>query len=226
LYITYYAKIKKILYERVNVDAIRFYRNIRPVYNRSLIYTRLGYAKTNTFLEPERKRQIDKWITEAENLCGVDVIFRLVEISVEADVIFLDGSERLVSSSLAALLGNSGEAVLMASTSGFRITEEIERLQEAGEMARALVYDAAASEITDAGLDWLMGLLRQKLIREGRALTHMRYSPGYGDLTFYSQEILYRLLNLKEWGIELTEKCMLVPEKTVIAIAGIESYWN
>jgi len=187
------------------VNGIRFYRNIRPMYNRSLIYTRLGYAKAKTILEPDVKKLTDKWINEAEILCKVSVIFRPVKITVAKDEIIIDGSEKLTGSSLAALLENSDEAVIMAAASGPCITDQIKLLQQRGEMARALVYDAAASEITDAGLDWLIGLLKQWLIREGKVLTHMRYSPGYGDFDLSNQRIFYNLLNLNEWGIELTE---------------------
>lgn len=220
-----YDKMIKILYQRIKVDSIKFYRNVPAQYKKSLIYTRLGYEKTNTLIDPDRKKQIDKWITEAEALCRVDVVFRTVEISnTERDTIVLGNNEKITSSSLAALLRHSDEAVIMASTSGNRITDEIKRLQQAGEMAKALVYDAAASEITDAGLDWLMGFMQQQLMRLGKVLTHMRYSPGYGDLDLSNQDIFYRLLNLKEWGVEITDTCMLIPEKTVIAIVGIGSY--
>lgn len=208
------------------MSRIRFYRNIHPWYNRSLIYTRLGYAKSNTYIEPERKKQMDKWIACAEALCEVSVIFRTAGIKVGNDITTLDNGEKIKSSSLAELLRNSGEAVIMAATSGPRITDEIKRLQNAGDMAEALVFDAAASEITDAGLDWLMGFLRQQFVREGKSLTYMRYSPGYGDLDLSCQELFYRFLNLNEWGIELTEKFILIPEKTVTAIVGIESPEN
>lgn len=205
------------------MDRIKFFKNIPIRYKKSLIYTRLGYEKTNTRLEPGRKKQIEKWISEAEALCKVGIIFRAAEITIEKNVIILDNREKIISSSLSALLRNSNEAVLMAATSGPDITDKIKKYQQMGEMTRALVYDAAASEITDAGLDWLMGFLKQQLIREGKVLTHMRYSPGYGDLDLSNQDIFYRWLNLKEWGIELTEKYMLIPEKTVTAICGVES---
>jgi cobalamin-dependent methionine synthase I len=207
---------------RVKVENIKFFKNIPAQYSRSLIYTRLGYEKTNTRIETDRRRLIDRWITEAEELCETTVIYRTVEIAVHKNTITLDGGEKLESSSLAALLQNSGSAVLMAATAGSRITDEIRRLQESGDMAKALVYDAAASEITDAGLDWIMGLLRQQLIRRGMALTRMRYSPGYGDLDLSCQKVFYDLLSLNEWDIELNEKYILVPEKTVTAIVGIE----
>jgi len=209
------------------VDGIKFFKNIPTRYKRSLIYTRLGYEKTNTRIEYDRKRQVEKWINEAEALCDVCIIYRTAEITGrERDLVILDSKEKITSSSLAALVRHSNEAVLMAATSGHRITNEIKRLQQAGEMTKALVYDAAASEITDAGLDWLMGFLKQQFLRSGKVLTPMRYSPGYGDLDLSYQELFYRWLNLEQWGVELTDRYMLIPEKTVTAIVGIESLIN
>jgi len=58
--------------------------------------------------------------------------------------------------------------------------------------------------------------------REGKKLTKMRYSPGYGDLPLSNQKLIYDVLNLERLGISITERFMLVPEKSVIAIAGVE----
>lgn len=206
------------------MNRVNLFKCIRTQYKKSLIYTRLGYEKTNTHLDAKKRKQIDKWIFEAEALCSVSVIYKIISIScIDCEKVILSENQTLVSSSLANLLRNANEVVLMAATSGNRITNEIKQLQKLGEMSKALVYDAAASEITDAGLDWLMGYLKQHLIREGKVLTYMRYSPGYGDLNLSNQEMLYRELNLKELDIQITSGYMLVPEKTVMAITGIES---
>lgn len=50
----------------------------------------------------------------------------------------------------------------------------------------------------------------------------MRYSPGYGDLPLTNQKIIFDILNLERLGLRITERFMLVPEKSVIAIAGVE----
>jgi hypothetical protein len=210
---------------RVKMNNIKYFNSIKTQYKRSLIYTRLGFEKTNTSIEPEQKKQIEKWITEAEFLCKVSVIFRTVCLSTNQKnkVILTQHNETMISKSLWNLLQNSKEAILMAATAGVGIMDEIKQLQEAGNMTKAIVYDAAASQITDAGLDWVMAYSKQQLIRKGASLTHMRYSPGYGDLELYNQDIFYRLLNLENWGVEITENYMLIPEKTVTAIVGIES---
>lgn len=68
----------------------------------------------------------------------------------------------------------------------------------------------------------MVEFINKEIRREGKKLTQKRYSPGYGDLLLTNQKIIYDILNLKKLRIELTESYMLVPEKSVIAIAGIE----
>lgn len=91
-----------------------------------------------------------------------------------------------------------------------------------GSAAAGLIYDAAASIAADGVLDWMMGLIGKTIVIKGKALTRRRFSPGYGDLDLSHQKIIYDILDLKRLGISLTDKFMLEPEKSVIAIAGIE----
>jgi hypothetical protein len=206
------------------MEEIQVFRRIRTPYKKSLIYTRLGYSKTSTIIEPANRKQIEQWIAEAERLCEVTVLYKkLPVLYIDEDIIRLFGGIEFSSKSLASLLKNSTAAVLMAATSGNKITDEIGQLQRAGKMAKALVYDAAASEITDAGLDWLMAFINRALISRGQQLTHMRFSPGYKDLELHNQEIFLAELELKKYGIRVNEKYILIPEKTVTAVAGIET---
>ena len=86
---------------------------------------------------------------------------------------------------------------------------------------RGVVLDAAASEITDAALDWIAGYFDQILRRERKRLLHARYSAGYGDLLLENQRTMHRLLTLEKIGVTITESCILIPEKSVTAITGI-----
>ncbi|NLO38920.1 MAG: methionine synthase [Ruminiclostridium sp.] len=200
------------------------FQHLQVPFQKSLIYTRLGYAKTKTVLEPHTKSQIEKWITQARGLCDMTVVYRILPvIHVHENGVQLAEGIEFPGKSLARLLMHSTSAVLMAATSGHKITDEIQRLQQTGEMSKALVYDAAASEITDAGLDWLAAFIRRPLTSQGQSLTHMRFSPGYGDLGLENQQTLVQTLELDKWGVKLTESYILTPEKTVTAIMGIEA---
>lgn len=200
------------------------FHHLQTPFQKSLIYTRLGYEKTRTVIEPDRRRQIEKWIREANGLCDITALYRILPIRHIGDsVVKLTEGIEFPGCSLACLLKQSTSVILMTATSGPKITDEIRRLQQAGKMSKALVYDAAASEITDAGLDWLAAFIRRPLTRQGQSLTFMRFSPGYGDLGLENQTIMVKALELEKYGIELTAGYILTPEKTVTAIMGIQA---
>ncbi len=128
----------------------------------------------------------------------------------------------LESESLAKFLSESDEIVLMAVTAGAEVVERIFLEVTEGNAALGTVLDSVASETPDAGLDWIAKSINGMLGKEGKRLTRRRYSPGYGDLSLFHQKVIYDVLHLERLGLTLTEKYMLVPEKSVIAIAGIE----
>jgi cobalamin-dependent methionine synthase I len=112
----------------------------------------------------------------------------------------------------------------MGATAGREIINAIEADATGANVTRGIVLDAAASEIVDASLDWIMDYFNQSLRRENRRLLGKRYSAGYGDLLLQTQKAMYRLLQLDRIGIEITDSSMLVPEKSVTAITGIQSH--
>jgi cobalamin-dependent methionine synthase I len=118
------------------------------------------------------------------------------------------------------LLEKSREAVLMAATAGKTAMAARDSEIKAGNGSAALIIDAVASETADAGLDWIQEFLNGQLARQGRKLTN-RYSPGYGDLDLSAQKIIYDALDLEKIGISITDRFILAPEKSVLAIAGI-----
>ncbi|HPV30603.1 MAG TPA: methionine synthase, partial [Deltaproteobacteria bacterium] len=59
--------------------------------------------------------------------------------------------------------------------------------------------------------------------REGLAITSRRFSAGYGDFELENQRIMYERLRLGEIGVEITDSCILIPEKSVTAVAGIRA---
>jgi cobalamin-dependent methionine synthase I len=109
----------------------------------------------------------------------------------------------------------------MAATAGPGIIDAIEKDIADSNVTHGIVLDAAASETVDASLDWIMNYFNRTLLRENRRLLRKRYSAGYGDLPLETQKTMYLLLKLDRIGVQITESCILVPEKSVTAITGI-----
>jgi len=194
---------------------------VRPTVDE--IMSRLGYNKKLTSLSAEDKSFTDSSMQLGLALCrnqGAAARFTINECNQNA-VIF-GNNESFESNSLAALLSDSDEILLMAGTAGTEIMDRIHSEMDNGNAALAVVLDAVGSQAADVILDWIMDFYNKLLRREGKRLTTRRFSPGYGDLPLKNQGIIFRLLGLEKLKIKLTGSMMLVPEKSVLAIAGIE----
>lgn len=188
------------------------------------IYRRLGYRKGLTQLRPDEAGSLGDRIEQARALISLKgAARRLPILSKTPRQIRLPGDRTLQSAQLAALLADSREIILLGATAGPAVIEAIGRDTADGNLTRAVVFDAAASEMVDAALDWMETFFGRELRREARRLTKSRFSCGYGDLALDNQKLFYDLLELGRLGVELTEQYILVPEKSVTAVAGIET---
>ncbi|MDP2892010.1 MAG: methionine synthase [Bacillota bacterium] len=197
-----------------------YYKNLQVKPDERLIMTRLGY-RSGTAADEGLRQKIAGDIARAVALCRVKGAFLRAPVRVEDGRVVIMDEYELPGRSLAGFLAGCHECVLMASTAGREITRRIEAEMAQGNASRAVVMDATASEMADGGLDVIMKIQNGLLIKEGRRLTKRRYSPGYGDMPIECQKIIFHLLQLQDLEMGMTEAGMLVPEKSVIAIAGI-----
>lgn len=189
---------------------------------REKIYQRLGYKKSTTEISASHKKESERLIGEAASLIRLQGMFQRFDIMKnDGREIHLVGDMTFVSGKLSSFLRNCREAVLMAATAGSVVMDAIREKARQDYLSAAVVYDATASEMTDAALDWIMDYLDRQLRREGKTLLPRRFSAGYADFFLHNQKIIYEKLRMKHSGIEITESFMLIPEKTVTAIGGI-----
>ncbi len=204
------------------MPAVTFFNSIIIEVPREQIYRRLGFRKDTTQISGTRRDETDKYIEDARSLIRLrGAGLRLPITGADPARTTIAGEMILESGKLASYLKGCKEAVLMAATAGAEIMEAIQA-DAAGDMVtRGVVMDAAASEIVDNALDWIMDYYNRSLFRERKALLVSRFSAGYGDLALENQRQMYKLLEMEKLGVQLTASCILVPEKSVTAIAGI-----
>lgn len=206
---------------------IKIIKNMKPAYNKSLIYTRLGCDKKRTELSGSMQSEIENLIKKAENTLNLTGAYRIMNLDrIDPPKVILEDGTVLSGIKLAEMMKDCDQALIMLATGGSGIMELIDRLQKEGRMSSAVVIDAAASEITDSVLDMVMLHAGQMLRSKGRVLTKMRFSPGYGDFDIEQQKELYRLMDGEAFGVKLNDACMLIPEKSVLAIAGVSGGCN
>jgi cobalamin-dependent methionine synthase I len=109
----------------------------------------------------------------------------------------------------------------MGATAGKPIMDAIGEKTAQGNLTAAVVYDATASEMTDAALDWIMNYVNGRLRREGRRLLPRRFSAGYADFSLDNQKAMHKKLQMEKIGVSITPDCILHPEKSVTAIGAI-----
>jgi hypothetical protein len=184
---------------------------------------RLGDNTHLTVLNELHRQKLDDGISQGAALCNLQGAYcRVPLIEHGSDYTMMANRQIFSSARLAKLLIPCSEVVLMAATVGSMVGVAIRAAMSTGDAAQGVILDAVASETADAGLDWLMQLLNQMLAKNGLKLTKHRYSPGYGDLALDNQRIIFDALALEKLQLTLTSECILIPEKSVLAIAGIE----
>lgn len=202
---------------------VKYFKHVPAAPKREMIISRLGYRKGFTVLSNSDLALIDEGIMLGSSLCKPAGAYLFTGMaSVDSEGVLLDNGISFKSKSLAKLLKDSRFVLLMASTLGKDVTDRIAFEVESGDAAKGLILDSVASQTADAVLDWMMQLLGKMLSRKGLKLTKHRYSPGFGDLPLAFQKDIFDVLHLDLLDMSLTEKFMLVPEKSVIAIAGVE----
>jgi hypothetical protein len=191
-----------------------------PVPHQS-IYHRLGYRQGATRVSPAQEKEIEVFLNEAVELIHLKGAMRRCRIKKNIDSITLSTGEILRSRHLAAFLKEAEETLLIAATAGKTIVEAIGKNISGGLAAKGAIFDAVASEMTDAALDWIMSYANTQLRRESKYLMPKRYSCGYGDFLLENQKRFHELLRLRQLDIEINDACLLVPEKSVTAITGV-----
>jgi hypothetical protein len=193
---------------------------------RRCIYRRLGYRKGVTALRARQEAEVEKDITKALSLIKLRGVGKRISLGEKnnSQVVLTgqDGDEVLRSRKLASFLMECGEVVLMGATAGGEVMAAIEEGITHDHFSRGVVFDATASEMVDASLTWIMSYFARELRRENKILTGNRFSAGYGDFLLENQGKIFRMLQLERIGVQITESFVLVPEKSVTAIAGVE----
>jgi hypothetical protein len=186
------------------------------------VLRRLGYNK-DIQIDESMMLQTKEMIDKAADLClpkARAVILPIIEK--DKEYIILGEILKIKSEKLSSMLKNSEEVLLMGATLGTRLVDRINLEIKSGDPVFAVVLDAYASQCVDESLSYIMKTQGLKDFRLGTKITKHRFSAGYGDLNIKYQKDFYDILNLSDIGIYINESFMLSPEKSVIALAGLE----
>ena len=199
-----------IFFQQINVDL--------PLEN---IYKRLGYRSSATILSKAQQKETEKIINDALLFIELRGCALIEPVQKKNEIISI-GNISIASRLLSSLLKESNEILLCAATAGEKIIKEIKQCSQ-NDLTRAVIFDAVASEMTDACFEWIINYYNRQLLRAGKRLTDKRISCGFSDFAIENQKKIYDLLKLDKIGINITQQFILVPEKSATAVLGVVS---
>ncbi len=189
---------------------------------REKIYRRLGYRRGITALSAMERASVDEAIEDACSRLHLRGAGKRLSIKAQTpEQIILSEGTAFRSTALSRFIDGCREIILLGATGGTQIIDAIHDETTRDNLSRAVVYDATASEMVDGALEWIMRYYRGILRREGRGLLKRRFSAGYGDFALEHQKIIYDLLGFDRIGVSISNKSILIPEKSVTAVTGI-----
>ena len=140
-------------------------------------------------------------------------------VTVQGDQFALADLQPIQSPDLCRLFQGSHRAVAVAITLGAEMDSCIRRYLLTDPGLGAAV-GALASAYVDDLLDQLMAQENARLMEQGLALSP-RFSPGYGDVPLSWQKPFTAFLHTGKIGVRLTEQCLMIPEKSITALAAV-----
>jgi len=112
------------------------------------------------------------------------------------------------------------EIFVFAATVGPEIDRQIRRYARVAP-SKSVILQAIGTAAIEAYCDLLEERIRDMVKMEGWSF-RPRFSPGYGDFELAYQRDIFRILEPpRKAGITLTEQLLMVPEKSVTAVIGI-----
>lgn len=182
---------------------------------------RLGYNPKKTSLDEKTEQEIRDALKFSGSFIHPKAhAMELPVVKCDAGSVTLEEGLVFHSAKLAQVLAKARQATVLACTIGQELKEETDRLTAAGEMTRAVILDAIASEAVEAFADHINEILAREHSLRGLKPA-MRFSPGYGDLRTDIHAQLLPLLRSEEIGIRFhPENFILYPEKSISAVIG------
>ena len=139
-------------------------------------------------------------------------------VEAEGAVIVAD-DVRFQSRALARLLRGATEIFLILLTLGPKLENRAQALMGEEQFLEALLLDTAGWVAMDALTKMVRGRLSAEARDRGMQLTH-RMAPGYADWGLEEQRALFSAFGEDTLPVQLTEACVMLPQKSISGIYG------
>jgi hypothetical protein len=164
---------------------------------------------------------IDEYLEHAHQLIepSHSYVIKNVE-SVRGSAAVVGGSAVFQSQVIARLVERCSMVAVFLVTIGSHLEETACRLAEDGLILQSYVLDAIGSEAVERVAEYVQDMTRETARADGLVISK-RVSPGYCDWDIAQQTAIFEAVNSDSIGVQLTEQCLMIPQKSVSGIIGI-----
>jgi hypothetical protein len=169
---------------------------------------------------------IDDCIEETKTLIVDRYVYTYCKIVRNNEKLVLkECSLELTGDNIRRHLKDCNSCIFLAVTLGSAVDMRI-RYYEKSNMTKAVILDSCATTAVEEICDKVCKEIEEKINQQGKALTS-RFSPGYGDLSISMQKDFISVLEAdKKIGLTASDHSILIPRKSVTAVAGITNIFN
>lgn len=179
---------------------------------------RLGYSSTPP---GKLEKAMEEMLNRAKDLLSPRAVYVLRRIiHFPEGVILIPGGITFNTVRIGHYLTCCDQIVVYLVTIGGSLEEEVGKLMRKGDFLSALILDAIGSEATGRATDSLQELTKRSQ-GERRAITSLRFGPGYCDWKLSEQSLIFKALNSSNLGVNLTKNYMMIPRKSTSGIMGL-----
>lgn len=185
----------------------------------SEIYRYMG-IKNQSEISGVIKQRVSELLCLAKELSDFKYVYKSFDLAFEKDGIAFGDAFFLKSNALMKNLKTCKKAFVFIATLGMEFEKKLQFFS-ARQPSDALIFQAIGTELLE---DFCDGLCNNTFLKDfpENYKTVPRFSPGYGDLSIDAQKDFFRILKPeKAIGVYLTDSLMMIPSKSVSAIAGI-----
>ena len=164
---------------------------------------------------------IDEYIENAHQLLEPSYSYVVRDIErVQGSLVVIEDSITFESQVIAQMLEQCHKVAVFLVTIGDYLEEAICWLTDYKLILQAFVLDSIGSAAAERVADLVQGKIGEAASAQGLVISP-RFSPGYCDWDITQQEKLFQIMKGDVVGIHLTEKCLMLPRKSISGIIGI-----
>lgn len=188
--------------------------------DRKSVCRHMGYG-ADCDPSPRISSLIDEYAENAHHLIQPSYSYHIRDVELaESPAVFVKGSIVFRSEVVAGLLDQCQKVAMFVVTIGDYLEEMVAWLASHNSMVQSVLLDAIGSDAVEKVADSVHGKI-EKLAYEQGLVTSRRFSPGYCDWDIRQQKVLFRAVNANLAGVHLTDRCLMIPQKSISGIIGL-----